>query len=235
MYQDSKLYPCTRGLEDNWQAILAEYQAIARDPAMHDWPEGQLYDGRWDTFGLYAFGKKRHKNCALCPITTRVVEQIPGMVMAGFSRLGPGTHIKPHVGYGGWAQYVLRCHLGLIVNDGCEMRVGPETRNGRQARSPSFAMPPSTRSGIAAPPNASSSCLTSATRHSAGGSSTPSSPPICRTSSARNGTSCLSATSSAISDGACSTFGASRAPTSMKCSEADRILKLLGSLVTKTP
>jgi aspartyl/asparaginyl beta-hydroxylase (cupin superfamily) len=128
MYQDSKNYPCTRILEDNWQAILAEYQAIARDPAMHGWPEGQLYDGQWDTFGLYGFGKKRPKNCALCPVTTRLVEQIPGMVMAGFSRLGPGTHIKPHVGYGGWAQYVLRCHLGLIVNDGCEMRVGPETR-----------------------------------------------------------------------------------------------------------
>jgi aspartyl/asparaginyl beta-hydroxylase (cupin superfamily) len=129
MYQDAKNYACTRILEDNWQAILAEYEAIASDPAMHDWPEGQLYDGNWDTFGLYAFGKKRVKNCALCPVTTQVVEQIPGMVMAGFSRLGPGTHIKPHVGYGGWAQYVLRCHLGLIVNDGCEMRVGPETRN----------------------------------------------------------------------------------------------------------
>lgn len=128
MYQSREKHPCTRVLEDNWQDILAEYQAIATDPSMHKWPEEKLYDGRWDTFGLYAFGKKRHKNCALCPKTTKVVEQIPGMVMAGFSRLAPGTHIKPHVGYGGWAQYVLRCHLGLIVNDGCEMRVGPETR-----------------------------------------------------------------------------------------------------------
>jgi hypothetical protein len=81
MYQESKLYPCTRGLEDNWQAILAEYQAIARDPAMHDWPEGQLYDGRWDTFGLYAFGKLRHKNCAL-----RVPAE-PGLLMAGLGQV----------------------------------------------------------------------------------------------------------------------------------------------------
>jgi len=129
MYQDAAQYSFLRGLEENWQAILGEYRAVAAAPEMHKWPEGQLYDGRWDTFGLYAFGIKQQKNCELCPITTSVVEKIPGMVMAGFSRLAPGTHIKPHVGYGGWAQYVLRCHLGLVVPPGCEMRVGSETRS----------------------------------------------------------------------------------------------------------
>jgi beta-hydroxylase len=128
MFQPTEPYPFIRPLEEHWQEILAEYQAVAADPSMHAWPEEQLYEGRWDTFGLYAFGKKRHKNCARCPVTTALVEQIPGMVMAGFSRLAAGTHIKPHVGYGGWAQYVLRCHLGLVVNDGCAIRVGPETR-----------------------------------------------------------------------------------------------------------
>jgi ornithine lipid ester-linked acyl 2-hydroxylase len=128
MYQSSQKYPCVRPLEENWQGILAEYRGVAENPEMHAWPEGGLYDGRWDTYGLYGFGQKQHENCARCPLTTRLVEAIPGMVMAGFSRLSPGTHIKPHVGYGGWAQYVLRCHLGLVVNDGCEMRVGPETR-----------------------------------------------------------------------------------------------------------
>lgn len=134
MYQNPDEHPCVRVLEENWQAILAEYQAIAANPEMHAWPEGKLYDGKWDTFGLYAFGMKQHANCERCPITTKVVEQIPGMVMAGFSRLAPGTHIKPHVGYGGWAQYVLRCHLGLIVPDGCEMRVGPETRSWKEGK-----------------------------------------------------------------------------------------------------
>jgi aspartyl/asparaginyl beta-hydroxylase (cupin superfamily) len=128
MFQPSDRFPFLRPLEENWQGVLAEYRAVTSDPNLHAWPEGQLYDGRWDTYGLYAFGKKQHKNCERCPLTTRLVEAVPGMVMAGFSRLGPGTHIKPHVGYGGWAQYVLRCHLGLVVPDGAEMRVGPETR-----------------------------------------------------------------------------------------------------------
>jgi beta-hydroxylase len=134
MYQDPSKYPFLRALEDNWQAILAEYQAVATHPEMHAWPEGQLYDGRWDTFGLYAFGLKQQDNCRRCPVTTKLVERIPGMVMAGFSRLAPGTHIKPHVGYGGWAQYVLRCHLGLVVPQGCEMRVGAETRSWHQGK-----------------------------------------------------------------------------------------------------
>ena len=128
MYQDSSKYAFLRPLEENYKDILAEYEAIAADPQMHAWPEAKLYDGRWDTFGLYAFGKKRYKGCEMCPKTTKLVEQIPGMVMAGFSRLAPGTHIRPHVGYGGWAKYVLRCHLGLKVPQGAEMRVGPETR-----------------------------------------------------------------------------------------------------------
>lgn len=126
MFRSGDDFPFTRLLEDNWQDVLGEYRVIARQ--MHPWPEKQYYNGDWGTFGLYAFGHKRPANCAQCPRTTWLVEQIPGMAMAGFSRLSPGAHITPHQGYGGWAQYVLRCHLGLIVNDGCTLRVGNETR-----------------------------------------------------------------------------------------------------------
>lgn len=128
MFQRTEDFPFMRMLEENWCDILAEYQATARAGGMHAWPETQLYNTGWDTFGLYAFGNKRHKNCARCPRTTRLIERIPGLVMAGFSRLAPGTHIEPHCGYDGWAQYVLRCHLGLLVNERCAIRVGPETR-----------------------------------------------------------------------------------------------------------
>ena len=47
MYQQADQYPCTRILESHWEEILAEYQAIASDPAMHAWPEAGLYDGGW--------------------------------------------------------------------------------------------------------------------------------------------------------------------------------------------
>ena len=95
------------------------------------WPEKFLYDKGWEVFGLYAFGAKLRDNCARCPETTRLVTGIPGMTTAGFSLLQPGTHIRPHVGYTG---AVLRCHLGLIVPQGCEMRVGGETRSWREGQ-----------------------------------------------------------------------------------------------------
>lgn len=57
---------------------------------------------------------------------------MPGLTTAGFSRLAPGTHIQPHVGY---TSAVLRCHLGLVVPDeGCALRVGEDTRTWAEGR-----------------------------------------------------------------------------------------------------
>ena len=51
---------------------------------------------------------------------------VPGLTTAGFSRLAPGTHIKPHKG---WVTTVYRAHLGLVVpDDRCALRVGDESR-----------------------------------------------------------------------------------------------------------
>jgi beta-hydroxylase len=126
MFRRSDDFPFTRLLEESWRDVLDEYRNVAAQ--VDAWPETQYYEGDWGTFGLYAFGHRQASHCAACPRTTRLVEQIPGMVMAGFSRLAPGTHITPHKGYGGWAEFVLRCHLGLTVNDRCALRVGSETR-----------------------------------------------------------------------------------------------------------
>ena len=126
MFRSSAAFEFTSMLEAHWQEVLDEYRGVAG--RLTAWPEKQYYNGNWQTFGFYAFGHKRPANCALCPRTTELLERIPGLVMAGFSRMSPGTHITPHRGYDGWAQFVLRCHLGLIVNDRCALRVGSETR-----------------------------------------------------------------------------------------------------------
>jgi aspartyl/asparaginyl beta-hydroxylase (cupin superfamily) len=132
MYLDTKLYPFTASLEANWPVIRGELDALAREN-YKAWPDRHLYgqpkqhkDGTgWDLFGLYVFGQRREENCRLCPETARVVAAIPGLVTAAFSRLEPGTHIKPHVGY---TKEVLRCHLGVMVPGDCALRVGDETR-----------------------------------------------------------------------------------------------------------
>lgn len=113
-----KLFPFLNDLEANWKDILEELDNILYNEVesnisyFQEWHEKDIYEGRWEVFGLYWNGKKDTKNCELCPKTAAVVESIPGMVNAGFSALAPETHIKPHRGY---TNEVLRCHLGLIT------------------------------------------------------------------------------------------------------------------------
>jgi aspartyl/asparaginyl beta-hydroxylase (cupin superfamily) len=66
-----------------------------------------------------------------CPATMAALAAAPQPVipnrspMALFSRLRPGTHIKPHHGM---LNTRLICHLPLIVPEGCALRAGAETR-----------------------------------------------------------------------------------------------------------
>jgi ornithine lipid ester-linked acyl 2-hydroxylase len=129
VFDDPEQYPFAVDLERHWQIIRDEMVAL-RSTGFIAWPEKSLYGGTgWSTFGLYAFGQKQSANCELCPRTTALVEAIPGLVMAGFSRLAPGAHIKPHVGYDEYSHYVLRLHLGLETNPDCALRVADETRS----------------------------------------------------------------------------------------------------------
>ncbi|NBY21416.1 MAG: aspartyl/asparaginyl beta-hydroxylase domain-containing protein [Gammaproteobacteria bacterium] len=130
MFEDIAQFPFVDELEKNWQIIRDEMVAV-HNQGFIDWPEKSLLKGEkpgWTTFGLYAFGQKQEQNCLLCPRTTALVEAIPGMTMAGFSRLSPGTHIKSHVGYDDYSRYVLRLHLALESNDLCALRVENEKR-----------------------------------------------------------------------------------------------------------
>lgn len=120
-------FPFAMALEAEWETIRNELASLRAEHFIA-WPERSLYDMGWNTFGLYAFGQKQEENCRRCPRTTALVEAIPGMKMAGFSRLGPGSAIHPHRGYDDYARYVLRLHLGLETNPDCALRVGGETR-----------------------------------------------------------------------------------------------------------
>lgn len=59
--------------------------------------------------------------------------------MAGFSRLDPGAHIKPHVGYDEYSRYVLRLHLDLETNQDCGLRVANETRSWEEGKTLIFS------------------------------------------------------------------------------------------------
>jgi len=112
---ENEQFPFLADLEQNWEVILAELNGLLQEetePTFIPWHETYLYEGAWDVYGLFAFGKKVEENCKKCPNTAKLVESIPGLVTAGFSALAPNTHIRPHVGY---TLDVLHSHLGLII------------------------------------------------------------------------------------------------------------------------
>lgn len=130
---DSDTFAWTKQLEANWQVIREELEDVLRHrevlPNFQDISTDQTAittDDRWKTYFLYGFGFKAEHNCARCPETTRLIEQVPGMTTAFFSILAPGKHIPEHRGpYKG----VLRYHLGLIVpepREACRIRVDDE-------------------------------------------------------------------------------------------------------------
>lgn len=123
MIYDNDDFPWTRSLEENWPDIRAEMDAIENESFI-DWPNVNMYDGAWQLFGLYGFGKRFDKNCNRCPKTAALVEKIPAMTTAVFSSMDPGTYLPPHCGA---TNAVLRCHLGVKVPPECGIRVDKQT------------------------------------------------------------------------------------------------------------
>lgn len=124
-------FPWTSLLEEKWPAIRHELDEILKYndqlPNLHDIQHEQssiTNDNKWKTFFLYGFGVRSNQNCAKCPETAAVLEQIPGLLTAFFSILHPGKHIPAHKGL---FKGIIRSHLALIVpgqNGECRMQLG---------------------------------------------------------------------------------------------------------------
>jgi ornithine lipid ester-linked acyl 2-hydroxylase len=129
-------FPWIADVEAHWREIRAELERVLVHhdalPNFQDISRDQIEitdDDRWKTLFLYGYGFKADLVTELCPRTTELVEQIPGMVTAMFSILSPRKHIGAHRGpYKG----VLRYHLGLVVPRdaaACRIRVGEEVHH----------------------------------------------------------------------------------------------------------
>merc|ERR1711916_722 len=82
----------------------------------------------WTVYGLIpGKGMRLENNCARCPKTMELLENIPNIRVAGFSRMQPHTDIKPHVGFTGKKYGCLAYHLGIVIpseGEAC-LQVGP--------------------------------------------------------------------------------------------------------------
>lgn len=141
---DTELMPWTRLLEGNADVIREEYQAIAEqsdtfrpfldfksEAEVPDYLGGPGASPRWDAFFFYRHGERVEENCARCPRTAALLEQLPLIRLPGvapeicFSILAPGTHIKAHRGDSNMRVVV---HLPLIVPEQCALKVAGEER-----------------------------------------------------------------------------------------------------------
>jgi aspartyl/asparaginyl beta-hydroxylase (cupin superfamily) len=96
----------------------------------NDWPEKYLYDkeGQWKIFPFFAFDLWVEDNCRKCPKTYKFLKGIKGLRLATFSKLSPGMKLKPHRGWASHSNYVIRCHFGLVVPEGCYVSVSDEEK-----------------------------------------------------------------------------------------------------------
>ncbi|PIR11341.1 MAG: hypothetical protein COV52_04370 [Gammaproteobacteria bacterium CG11_big_fil_rev_8_21_14_0_20_46_22] len=130
-WHEAGQYPWVKLLEENYEAIKAEALKVFQENKMAVHPENDdlAGDGTWNTFFFYKNGEKYEDNIERCPVTAKLLEQIPGVEIAGrtyFSAMTPGIHIKPHCGP---HNFKLRTHLGLITPSEAVIRVSDEIKS----------------------------------------------------------------------------------------------------------
>jgi aspartyl/asparaginyl beta-hydroxylase (cupin superfamily) len=129
------LFPWTTYLEANAPAIRAEAQSLLRDPmsvpSVREISADHAkiaVDEKWRSFFLWGYGVRIDANCARCPETARILENVPGLLTAFYSVMLAGAHVPRHTGP---TKAILTTHLGLIIpaeREKCHMSVG-DTNN----------------------------------------------------------------------------------------------------------
>ncbi|MEZ5179379.1 MAG: aspartyl/asparaginyl beta-hydroxylase domain-containing protein [Acidimicrobiales bacterium] len=114
---DTADFPWMAPIEARWQEVAAEVDALIAQQIKLPEVEyvagfDQGNEGSWTTYTLHTYGTWLEHQCARCPVTTELVRDIPGLQVAGFSVLGPHSHLPRHRGPNRGA---LRFQIGLRV------------------------------------------------------------------------------------------------------------------------
>ena len=127
-------YPKLKLLEDNYEVIRKEceniltfHNDITYLEELMSYTKGGIHAIQWKSF-MFKSGVFVKENCELCPKTTELIKQIPGVRTAFFSILGPDQYITPHKGY---YYGFMRYHLGVIIpynneENKCWLRIGKD-------------------------------------------------------------------------------------------------------------
>jgi beta-hydroxylase len=120
-YNVSEVYPELNKIYSKLDSIKHEINNINENndsTYWKDWPEKDLYDTSnksWKIIPFKAFGLEVEENCKKYPQLWEFIQSIPNVKIAILSKLGPGTKLTSHRGWGNHSNHVLRCHFGLDI------------------------------------------------------------------------------------------------------------------------
>jgi beta-hydroxylase len=131
MFYRTDTFDFTKTLESEFPNIREEFLRRFDEKDARLWPQPFVYTKEWKMLPLLDRGRMAQhgvtgieqdleRNQRNFPRTLEVLNRLPGLVTAGFSRLVPGTRIHPHKGID---HTVLRCHLGLVAPPGYFLHV----------------------------------------------------------------------------------------------------------------
>lgn len=122
-YYDPSQFEFLNVFVEHWNDIQKEYISVAH--LAEKWPpsvvKGTEHDGTsrkpdnnnnglWNVVPLYF--NDTYYNADNCVVTTKLLDNVPNLILSGFSVLEPGCEIYPHTG----PTEVYRCHLGIICD-----------------------------------------------------------------------------------------------------------------------
>jgi aspartyl/asparaginyl beta-hydroxylase (cupin superfamily) len=131
MFYRTETFDFVRTLESEFANIRDEFLRRFDERDARLWPQPFVYTKEWKMLplldrgrlaqhGVTGIDQDLERNQRNFPRTLEVLNRLPGLVTAGFSRLVPGTRIHPHKGID---HTVLRCHLGLVAPPGYMLHV----------------------------------------------------------------------------------------------------------------
>lgn len=123
-------YTWVKLLEDNFEDIKQEALYVFENNLVDVHPKNDDLAGYGTrTFSFYKNGGKYLNNHKQCPKTSKVLEQISGVDIAGrtyFTAMPPGIHVDHHCGP---HNFKIRTHLGIIAPKEAMIRVGDVTKS----------------------------------------------------------------------------------------------------------
>jgi len=124
-YDVKEINPQLEEIDSIKYEVYNEMLKVYNRKSWEDWPEKNLYNksGSWKIFPFYAFDNWVKENCEACPKIYKFLKSIKGLKSAILSKLSPKMKLNPHRGWGRHSNYVIRCHYGLLVPEGCYISV----------------------------------------------------------------------------------------------------------------